>query len=254
MSVLQWIRSILYTIIMPLSLILYVGPGMIVYLFPYRWRYVYMSRWPVIQTWLLKILCGIRYEVEGWENMPKTAAIILAKHQSTWETFAFVKLFPQQTYVFKRELLWLPFFGWALAMLHPIAIDRASGRRAVEQLINRGRERLDEGVWVIVFPEGTRMEANTRGKYKLGGAILAAETGYPVVPVAHNAGSFWPRKQIYKVPGTVRVVIGPMIESKGRKADEVMADAEAWIETKMQELEGRDGPAELVVRNHKKKR
>ena len=254
MSILQWIRSILYTIIMPLSLILYVGLGLILYFFPYNWRYVYMSQWPIMQTWLLKVLCGIRYEVEGRENMPDSSAIVLAKHQSSWETFAFVKLFPRQTYVFKRELLWLPFFGWALAMLHPIAIDRASGRRAVEQLITRGRERLDEGVWVIVFPEGTRMEANTRGKYKLGGAILAAETGYPVVPVAHNAGSFWPRKQIYKVPGTVKVVIGPVIESKGRKADEIMSEAENWIEGKVQELEGREGPAELVIKNHKKKR
>ncbi|MDH5632188.1 MAG: 1-acyl-sn-glycerol-3-phosphate acyltransferase [Gammaproteobacteria bacterium] len=249
----QWIRSILYTVFMPVSLVLFVGPGLILYFFPYSWRYRYMALWPAFQTWLLKVLCGIRYEVEGRENMPEGNAIILAKHQSTWETFAFVKLFPRQTYVFKRELLWLPFFGWALAMLHPIAIDRGAGRKAVEQLISRGRERLKEGLWVIVFPEGTRMATHTRGKYKLGGAILAAETGYPVVPVAHNAGSFWPRKQVYKQPGTVRVCIGPVIHSEGRKADEIMADVEQWIETRMQELEGRDQPAELVIREYKKK-
>ncbi len=254
MSPLQWLKSLLYTVLLPVTLAVHVSIGLLTIVLPYEWRYAWLSLWPKFQTWLLKVLCGLDYEISGWENMPQGPAIILGKHQSSWETFAFVKFFPRQTYVFKRELLWIPFFGWALAMLHPIAIDRGAGRKAVEQLIRRGREKLEQGIWVIVFPEGTRMPANTRGKYKLGGAILAAETGYPVVPVAHNAGSHWPRNQMYKLPGKIQVVIGPVIESKGRKADEIMSDAETWIEGRMMELEGRDHPAELIIKSHKKKR
>lgn len=253
-SPLQWIRSFVYTVLMPLTLVIHVSIGLLTIVLPYKWRYAYLSLWPKSQTWLLKVLCGLEYEITGMENLPAGPAIIFGKHQSSWETFSFVKIFPRQTYVFKRELLWLPFFGWALAMLHPIAIDRGAGRQAVEQLIRSGREKLEMGIWVIVFPEGTRMPANTRGKYKLGGAILAAETGYPVVPVAHNAGSHWPRNQMYKIPGTIKVVIGPVIESKGRKADEIMAEAESWIENRMQQLEGRSGPAQLIIKSHKKKR
>jgi 1-acyl-sn-glycerol-3-phosphate acyltransferase len=140
--------------------------------------------------------------------------------------------------VLKRELMWIPFFGWALALLHPIAIDRGSGRKAIEQVVAQGRDRLRSGIWVVVFPEGTRVAPGTRRRYGIGGAVLAAETGYPVVPVAHNAGTFWPRRSFFKRPGTVRAVIGPVIESRGKTAEEIRDLAETWIENKMRELEG----------------
>jgi 1-acyl-sn-glycerol-3-phosphate acyltransferase len=149
------------------------------------------------------------------------------------------EIFPPQTWVLKRELMWIPFFGWALALLHPIAIDRGSGRKAIEQVVAQGRDRLRSGIWVVVFPEGTRVAPGTRRRHGIGGAVLAAETGYPVVPVAHNAGSFWPRRSFFKRPGTVRVVIGPVIEAQGKTAEEIRDLAEKWIENKMRELEGK---------------
>ncbi len=173
----------------------------------------------------------------GSSICPPGAAMILAKHQSAWETIAFQQIFPPQTWVLKRELLWIPLFGWALALMRPIAIDRGAGRVAIEQVIEQGRERLQSGIWVVVFPEGTRVAPGTRKRYAMGGAILAAETGYPVVPVAHNAGSFWLRRGFLKKPGTVRVVIGPTIDPRGKKAEEIIKQTEEWIEGRMVELE-----------------
>jgi 1-acyl-sn-glycerol-3-phosphate acyltransferase len=165
--------------------------------------------------------------------------VILAKHQSAWETIAFQQIFPPQTWVLKRELLWIPLFGWALALLRPIAIDRGAGRVAIEQVIEQGRERLQSGIWVVVFPEGTRVAPGTRRRYGIGGAALAAASGYPVVPVAHNAGSFWPRRGFRKRPGMIRVVIGPVIDSHGKTAEEIRRQAEEWIENTMAGLEGK---------------
>jgi 1-acyl-sn-glycerol-3-phosphate acyltransferase len=204
--------------------------------FPVRYRIIRQwARWQVV---LLKVLCRLDYRVEGREHLPAGAAIIFSKHQSAWETIVYQEIFPQQTWVLKRELLWIPFFGWALALLRPIAIDRGSGGKAIEQVVAQGRDRLRSGIWVVVFPEGTRVAPGTRRRYGIGGAMLAAETGYPVVPVAHNAGSFWPRRGFFKRPGTVRVVIGPAIEARGKTAEEIRDLAETWIENKMRELEG----------------
>jgi len=196
-------------------------------------------------VWLLKVLCKLSYEVEGNENLPEGAAIVLAKHQSTYETFVLPFLFPPFTWVLKRELIWVPLFGWGLAMLQPIAIDRNSGRKAMDQLIKQGKDRLDNGLWIVIFPEGTRVAAGKKGRYRLGGAVLAHETGYPVVPVAHNAGSFWPKHSLTIRPGKVKIVIGPLIESKGKSADEIKQLTESWIETTVKRLEGRTGEAEL---------
>ena len=204
---------------------------------PFAARYGLISAWAKFQIFLLKHLCRLHYHVEGREYLPRGAAIILAKHQSAWETIAFQEIFPAQTWVLKRELLWIPLFGWALALLRPIAIDRSAGRRAIEQIIEQGRDRLRSGIWVVVFPEGTRVAPGTRKRYATGGAVLAAETGYPVVPVAHNAGSFWPRRGFLKRPGTIRVVIGPVIDGRGQKAEEIIRRTEEWIENKMIDLE-----------------
>ena len=204
---------------------------------PFALRYRLISAWARFQLIVLKHLCRLDYRVEGREHLPGGAAIILSKHQSAWETIAFQGIFPPQTWVLKRELLWIPLFGWALALLRPIAIDRSAGRKAIEQVIEQGRDRLRSGIWVVVFPEGTRVAPGTRKRYATGGAVLAAETGYPVVPVAHNAGSFWPRRGFLKRPGTIRVVIGPVIDGRGQKAEEIIRRTEEWIENKMVKLE-----------------
>jgi len=179
---------------------------------------------------------GIRYRVLGVENIPCEPCVVLSKHQSAWETLAFQVIFPPQVYVIKRELLWIPFFGWGLAMLSPIAIDRASGGRAVRQMLEQGRERLARGFWVIVFPEGTRVAPGTRHAYQTAGAAIAVHAGAPVLPVAHNAGTCWRRKAFLKYPGTVTVSIGKPLASDGVKADALTRSAEDWIEAEMLQL------------------
>jgi 1-acyl-sn-glycerol-3-phosphate acyltransferase len=186
---------------------------------------------------LLKHLCRIGYSIEGKENIPTDTSIIFCKHQSTWETLALQVYFPPQTFVIKRQLLLIPFFGWGLSAMNPIAIDRGAGRSAITQIVKQGIERLKNGIWIVIFPEGTRGQPGKKTKYKLGGAILAVESGYPIVPVAHNAGSYWPKGQFLKKPGSITMVIGPSIQTKGRKPEEVMAEAEQWIETQMKRIQ-----------------
>ena len=202
----------------------------------YRIRYRVVMRWTFLNIWWLETICGLRHRVEGLENIPDRATVVLCKHQSTWETLVLPRYFSPQTWVLKRELLGIPFFGWGLATLRPIAIDRASGRNALEQVIEQGRLRLAEGIWVVVFPEGTRVAPGSRRRYRLGGALLAQKTGHPVVPVAHNAGDYWPRRGFLKRPGTIRLVIGEPIPSEGRSAVEINAHAAEWIESTVREL------------------
>jgi 1-acyl-sn-glycerol-3-phosphate acyltransferase len=185
---------------------------------------------------MLKLFCGINYKISGRENIPDGAAIILSKHQSTWETYALQLFFPPQVWVLKRELLWVPFFGWGMALLKPIAIDRSSGRKAVNQIIEKGKQRLDAGIWVTIFPEGTRIAPGEHKRWGIGGAVLAENSGYPVVPVAHNAGEFWGRRSFLKKPGTIQVVIGAPIETRGLKATEINKKAEGWIKATMAEI------------------
>ena len=179
----------------------------------------------------LRVICGVNYRISGLERLPEEAAIVLCKHQSAWETIAIRAFFPpEQTWVLKKELTRLPFFGWALAPFGPIAIDRSEGRKAVRQLLEDGRKWLDAGRWVIVFPEGTRVAPGEHRPYGVGGALLAEKTARKVVPVAHNAGVFWPRRSILKFPGTIEMVIGLPMETKGRKALAINREAEQWIE------------------------
>jgi len=217
----------------------YAPLALLTFPFPALTRYRFISLWGRFQTWLVGALCGLKYHVEGREHLPGRTAIILAKHQSTWETFAFQQIFPPQVWVLKHELLWVPLFGWALKMLDPIAIDRGSGRKAVQQIIDQGRQRLESGRWVVVFPEGTRVAPGHHRRFGIGGAVLAAETGHPVVPVAHDAGHYWPRRGFLKKPGTIRVVIGPAIDSRGKTAEEINRQAEAWMTETMASLEAR---------------
>jgi 1-acyl-sn-glycerol-3-phosphate acyltransferase len=197
---------------------------------PRMLRYRIISGWSRSVIWLSRSILGIDWRIEGSEHLPARPAVILAKHQSAWETMAFQMIFPPQVHVLKRELLWIPFFGWGLALMSPIAINRGRGVAALRSIARRGRERLEQGFWVVVFPEGTRVAPGERRDYQIGGAWLAAESGAPVVPVAHNAGLFWPRNAFLKRPGTVTVRIGPIIEAANRDPKTVNQLAETWIE------------------------
>ncbi len=196
-------------------------------------RYRIISLWARSMLWWLRVTCGVSYRIIGRENIPEHPSIILSKHQSAWETLAFQQIFPPQVWVLKRELLWVPFFGWGLAMTSPIAIDRSAGREALKQMVSQGKDRMKKGFWVVIFPEGTRMSPGTKGKYHIGGAWLATHTSSTVVPVAHNAGEFWPKNSFIKKPGTITVSIGQPIESAGLKPDALNQQVEQWIEQEM---------------------
>jgi len=193
-------------------------------------RYRVTSGWAHIMLFLTRVICGVRYRVLGMENIPKTPSIVLSKHQSAWETLAFQQIFPPQVWVLKKELLRIPFFGWGLAMTSPIAISRSSGKAALRQIVQQGKDRLKQGLWIVIFPEGTRVAPGKKGKYGIGGAWLATRTGVSVVPVAHNAGELWGKNSFIKLPGTITVSIGAPIDPAGMKANELNARVEAWIE------------------------
>jgi len=196
-------------------------------------RYRVISGWSHAMIWLAKRVLGIDYRVIGTENLPKSPAVILSKHQSTWETLAFQVIFPPQVLVLKRELLWIPFFGWGLALTSPIAIDRSSGAQALRRMVEVARERLAQGFWIAIFPEGTRVRPGKKGKYHAGGAWLAVHCGAPVVPVAHNAGLLWGRQAFIKRPGVVTVEIGAPIDARAHTAESLNAAVEQWIEGRM---------------------
>jgi len=203
---------------------------------PRLMRYRVISGWSRLVLFLAEKILGISCRIEGRENLPSRPCVILSKHQSAWETLAFQKIFPPQVHVLKKELLWIPFFGWGLALMSPIAIDRSRGAAALRSIARRGRERLEQGFWVVVFPEGTRVKPGERRAYQLGGAWLAAASGAPVVPVAHNAGLLWPRNAFLKRPGTVTVRIGPPIDTRDRDPKAVNQMAETWIEEQQKAL------------------
>jgi len=204
---------------------------------PLHLRYQFTIGWTKMVLWAARVICGIEWEVRGRENFPDGPAIILSKHQSTWETFFYVSWLPREVcFVFKRELLWVPFFGWGIGLLKMIHIDRRKGRDAFESVVRQGQRKLDEGRWIVMFPEGTRTRVGSQGKYKSGGARLAVRTGALVVPIAVNAGECWPKKPIVKRPGRVVVSVGPPIPTAGREPDEVNDDAERWIEAEMRRI------------------
>ncbi|MEI6144896.1 MAG: lysophospholipid acyltransferase family protein [Methylococcales bacterium] len=196
--------------------------------FKIRWKIGHA--WCAIISWMTRVFCGLTYEVEGMENFdPKQPAIILSNHQSAWETLALRYILPPHSVVIKRELLYLPIWGWSLLTLKSIVINRKNQRASLRDLLEQGSRYLNEGLWVLIFPEGTRAPAREVLKFNIGGAMLAHKTGFPVVPVAHNAGDFWPRYSFFKYPGVIKLKIGPVIETQGRKASEINADAEKWI-------------------------
>ena len=231
-----YVRSVIYWLVSILWLAVVVTATLLAFPFSVHVRYAIASSWAKVSVELLRIICNVNYKVEGMENIPQGAAIVMAKHQSTWETLFMQKILPPQLWVVKRELLRLPVFGWGLALCEPIAIDRSAGRKAVEQMVEQGKKKLDQGRWIIIFPEGTRVAPGKRNRYKIGGSILASQVDYPVVPIAHNAGEYWPRHSLIKWPGTITVAIGPAIKGFGRQPDDIKEEVETWIENKMEEI------------------
>jgi 1-acyl-sn-glycerol-3-phosphate acyltransferase len=233
-----WLRSLLFTGYMFLSTIPYSLVLLGVGLFSYPAAYRVACAWVASVVWCAEKLCGLSYRVEGREHLPERASVVLLKHSSAYETLVEFLIFPRQSWVLKRELIWAPFLGWALARLRPIAINRKAARTAVEQIIRQGSDRLREGIWVMIFPEGTRMPVGQTRRYGVSGAALAAANSLPVIPVAHNAGAYWPRRGLRKRPGTVIFSIGPPIPTAGRDLREVNRAAQAWIESAVAAMPG----------------
>lgn len=228
--------SLLFLIGQVLATLIFAPLALLIFPLPLRQRYKIMTGWGRFVVWWLEKTCNITYEVDGLENIPSGAAIILSKHQSAFETVVFQKIFPIQVWLLKRELFFIPLFGWALASLEPIAINRNKRRQAMQELIEQGTERLSRGLSVVIYPEGTRVAPGKRERYRVGGALLAEKSGYPVVPVAINSGRFWPRNSFIKKSGTIKIVIGPVIDPKGKDYKEINRLVEEWIEGQMLNL------------------
>ncbi|MDM8546869.1 lysophospholipid acyltransferase family protein [Candidatus Venteria ishoeyi] len=225
------LRSALFNMGLALATFMASFASLFIWVLPFPQRYRILNFWSRFILWWLKVICHLDYQIEGIENIPKDTAIVLCKHQSTWETIALQQIFPRQVWVLKRELFWIPFFGWAMALLRPIAINRGKAREARQQLLTQGIASLQEGHWVVIFPEGTRVVPGQTKPYRMGGALLAeAAKNYPVVPVAHNAGYFWNQQNFIKRPGTIKLKIGTPIDPQGKSAKEINALVEDWIE------------------------
>jgi 1-acyl-sn-glycerol-3-phosphate acyltransferase len=196
----------------------------------------------VIRIWMsyalatLRIFCGLKYTVEGMENIPENGFIVMSKHSSTWETIVIQRFFRPLVWVVKRELTWIPFFGWGLKAMDAIALNRGTGRKAINQLIRESQFHMDQGRILMLFPEGTRVLPLQKKPFKIGGAIVSQRTGYAVLPIAHNAGEFWPRHSWIKWPGTVRVVIGKPIDPAGKKPEEIIAEVATWITSECERI------------------
>jgi len=229
----QALGSVAFTTLLFVSVPLYGPIALLTRVFGCRAYYRSVTLWCRAMRTLLRWCCRLDYSVEGLERLPERNAVILMKHSSSWETIAQLLLFPRQTWVLKRELIWAPILGWAIYFLKPIAINRKGGRAAVEQVIAQGCRRLDDGLWVVIFPEGTRVPAGQSRRYGLGGTLLAQAAGREVVPVAHNAGHFWPRRSLLKKAGTIRVVVGEPIATDGRDPREINAEVQTWIEARL---------------------
>jgi 1-acyl-sn-glycerol-3-phosphate acyltransferase len=221
------------------SALLFGGVMTLLFWTPYRTQFAIARTWARILFWVLKKVCGLCFTVEGRERIPSGNHIIMINHTSAWETIAQFLIFPPQVWVLKRELLWIPLIGWGLKLLRPISINRGAGHRSVNQVVEQGKARLADGLWIIIFPEGTRVVAGEKRKYGVSGALLATATDKLVVPVSHNAADFWARRGIVKKAGTIRLIIGTPIDATGkdprRLNDEVRQSIEAGLERIAQE-------------------
>ena len=222
------LRSLLYFVGSIISLILISFSGLLLIFASYPTRQKFLSQWAIFCMWWLKITLNIKTNVVGRENIINSSCIIISNHQSTWETLAFQTIFPAHTWVLKRELLWLPVFGWSLALLNPIIINRGEKLNAIKKVIKQGADRLEKGISIVIYPEGTRQPYKKLGVYQNGGSAIAKKTGYSIVPVYHNAGKIWPKGSFIKKPGVITVVIGEAISQSNLKPSEVTENIRQW--------------------------
>jgi 1-acyl-sn-glycerol-3-phosphate acyltransferase len=239
----QWVRSLLFTSLLFITTMAFGVVVLMSALLPLsiEQRYVIPRYWGLFECWLAKVVCGMNYVVEGRENLPAVPFVSLWKHSTAWETMAQMFVVPTAAWLLKREVLWIPIVGWAVSTYKPIAINRSAGHSAVNQVVKQGRERLAAGMGVVVYPEGTRVAPGQTRKYGVSGALLAIESGAPVVPIAHNSGYLWPRRSLLKRAGTIYVVIGKPIDPRGLDAREINRRAQAWIEATIAEIVTRPG-------------
>lgn len=229
-----FLRSLIFALLMIVATVVWAPMCFLFAPLPYNHRYRLTGCWNRFVIWAAKVVCGIRYQIKGYENLPDTPAILLSKHQSAWETIFYFYAMPRPlVYVFKKELLYIPFFGWGIALLRMIPIDRSKTKDAFAKVVEHSRKRLADGQWIIMFPEGTRTPVGAQGKYKGGGTRLAAETGTVVVPIAMNAGECWPKNSFIKKPGLITVSIGKPISPQGLNSAELLQQVENWIESEM---------------------
>jgi 1-acyl-sn-glycerol-3-phosphate acyltransferase len=225
-----FLRSLLYFLGSAIVLIVLVTIALVLFFIPLKARYAILSKWSFFCMWWLRITLNIKFNVIGKENIPTTACVIISNHQSTWETLAFQKIFPQQTWVLKQELLQIPVFGWGLLLLKPIIIDRGEKLKALKKMIKQGADRLKEGIFVVVFPEGTRQPYGQLGEYQNGAIAISKKTGCDILPVCHNAGKLWPKGSFVKHSGTISVVIGEPISVQGKSAAELTKEIRDWTQ------------------------
>jgi 1-acyl-sn-glycerol-3-phosphate acyltransferase len=235
------LRSLLYLLFQLAVTPVYAAVMLLLFWIPRVPMYRIAAHWCWMNLQGARWICGIRHRVLGAENIPPSGAhnpphIVMAKHSSTWETLALTLFFPPLAYVAKKELLAIPFFGWGFALASPITIDRRAGTDAMHQIVAQGRERFAQGFWIVVYPEGTRIRAGTRAKYKTGGARLAREMKVPIVPVAHNAGWIWPKGVFGKRPGVVTISFGTPIAPDGKDPQQLTTEVETWIEGEVARL------------------
>ncbi|MDO5103480.1 MAG: lysophospholipid acyltransferase family protein [Lautropia sp.] len=245
----QLLRSVLFMLVMAITVIFCASLTVLCFFLPVQIRYKIAATFPGLMLHAGRWICGMRWQVIGTENLPDHPVIVLSKHQSTWETFFLVSQMPRHAaFVFKREILFIPFFGWAIGMLDMMHIDRRQGRRAFASIVKAAPKQLDDyGRWIVMFPEGTRIPPGQTGEYKSGGARLALQNKTPILPVAVNAGHCWPKKPFIKQPGLITVSYGPLISVEGKTSDQINREVETWIETEMRRIDAeRYGDADKV--------
>ena len=241
------LRSFLFLLFQTVTVIPFALLSVLILPLPLHVRYYLITQWPRLVVWGARAICGIRWRMIGAEHLPDGPCVLLSKHQSAWETMFIPSHMPREVcFVYKRELHYVPFFGWGLWSLRMIHIDRSQGRGAFESVVSQGSQRVGEGRWIIMFPEGTRVPIGERRPYKQGGTRLATRLDVPVVPIAHNAGACWPRNSFIKRPGLVTFSIGQPIPSTGKTSDGLMAEVEQWIETESRRLLPEREPHETV--------
>jgi len=224
-NILSWIT------VVPFALLVIVA-----WPFGHRYSYVFAHTWAILVLWMVKIICGLTYRVHGQENIPAESCVFFVKHSSAFETFGALALFPRNCWVLKKELMWVPFFGWGLIPLDAIPIDRSKGHEAVSQVITLGKDRLQHGISVVIYPEGTRMPVGQTKRYGISGVLLAQESSTKIVPVAHNAGYFWPRRKLAIKPGEITVTIGAPVDPAGREPRDVNQEIQDWVEATVTEI------------------